>query len=463
MSLTGKATAKVLRGRINRLDTLCISAYDYAVAGGYDGTEEEFMKAASSVVEATEAAQAVTEDMRGYLDTANETLEIIREIVDDGEDGPPIVCEASGEVISVSDSSNRLLKGLTIYGKTTQNGTPSPDAPVPLVSAGDGGSIGVNVAGKNLVSPDAVASYYNYQYLNVYEQEGLLLPAGAYTFSVGETPTGLYVYDFESGSLLNKTINSKALTFTIAEAKRLHFSAYKAEHFDATTVNTLQLEVGNTATVYEPYTVQQISLATPNGLPGIPVASGGNYTDSNGQQWVCDEIDLARGVYVQRIYNPNLSTLAWFEGKANHDGDGKIYSVMLSGVIQNTLGCMISHFKKSNLPTTAVWEQLAMGEFLLTDHLAVCATPYATLNEFISYLESEKAEAVFALKEPIETALDADTLAAYAALHTNKPNTTFMNDANAYMAVGYVADTKLYIDNKFTELQNAILATGANV
>ena len=46
---------------------------------------------------------------------------------------------------------------------------------------------------------------------------------------------------------------------------------------------------------------QTIALQTPNGLPGIPVTSGGNYTDENGQQWVCDEVDLERGVRVQRI------------------------------------------------------------------------------------------------------------------------------------------------------------------
>ena len=36
-------------------------------------------------------------------------------------------------------------------------------------------------------------------------------------------------------------------------------------------------------------------------MPGIPVDSGGNYTDADGQQWVCDEVDFERGVYVQRI------------------------------------------------------------------------------------------------------------------------------------------------------------------
>ena len=63
----------------------------------------------------------------------------------------------------------------------------------------------------------------------------------------------------------------------------------------------MQLELGSTATAYSPYREQFLTLSTPNGLPGIPVTSGGNYTDSSGQQWVCDEVDLAREVMVQRI------------------------------------------------------------------------------------------------------------------------------------------------------------------
>lgn len=44
MSITGNAAAeKVLRGRINRLDTLCMSAYAIAVKNGFEGTEEEWL------------------------------------------------------------------------------------------------------------------------------------------------------------------------------------------------------------------------------------------------------------------------------------------------------------------------------------------------------------------------------------------------------------------------------------
>ena len=74
----------------------------------------------------------------------------------------------------------------------------------------------------------------------------------------------------------------------------------KGTNYNLNDIN-VQLELGSTATAYSPYHEQLLTLPTPNGLPGIPVTSGGNYTDQSGQQWVCDEVDLKRGVRVQRI------------------------------------------------------------------------------------------------------------------------------------------------------------------
>ncbi len=104
----------------------------------------------------------------------------------------------TGNPVSVSDAFSAPLCGLTVYGRSTQDGTPSPDNPAPIVSAGDGGSVAVTLSDGN-----------------------------------GKTQT--------------------------------------------------------------------LTLPTPNGLPGIPVTSGGNYTDPGGQRWVCDEVDLERGVKVQRV------------------------------------------------------------------------------------------------------------------------------------------------------------------
>lgn len=68
----------------------------------------------------------------------------------------------TGNPLSVDDAFPAPLCGLTVYGKSTQDGTPTPDAPVPIVSAGDGAGVkleyqrDVNIAIKKL--EDAVAS-----------------------------------------------------------------------------------------------------------------------------------------------------------------------------------------------------------------------------------------------------------------------------------------------------------------
>lgn len=64
------------------------------------------------------------------------------------------------------------------------------------------------------------------------------------------------------------------------------------------------------------------------------------------------------------------------------------------------------------------------------------------------YLADNPITIYYVLKNPIETKLTDAQIAAYAALHTYKPNTTVYNDAGAYMAAAYVADTKIYIDRR---------------
>lgn len=64
-----------------------------------------------------------------------------------------LVGTETGNPLSVDDAFVAPLCGLTVYGRSTQDGTPTPDAPVPIVSAGDGGSVAVKVTGKNLIQP----------------------------------------------------------------------------------------------------------------------------------------------------------------------------------------------------------------------------------------------------------------------------------------------------------------------
>lgn len=85
-----------------------------------------------------------------------------------------------------------------------------------------------------------------------------------------------------------------------------------------------------------------------------------------------------------------------------------------------------------------------------------------TTNEEIkNYLEQNPIEILYLLKEPIVNELTAEEVKKILALHTNKQNSTIWNDQNADMQITYVADAKNYIDNKFTELSNAIIASAS--
>ena len=57
-----------------------------------------------------------------------------------------LVGTETGNPIAVDDAFSAPLCGLTVYGKSTQDGTPTPDAPAPIVSAGDSGSVAVTLS-----------------------------------------------------------------------------------------------------------------------------------------------------------------------------------------------------------------------------------------------------------------------------------------------------------------------------
>ena len=198
----------------------------------------------------------------------------------------------TGNPLSVDDAFATPLCGLTVYGKSTQDGTPTPDAPVPIVSAGESGSVAVKVTGKNRMPP-------NLKVNDVVE-----------CFIKKNTPiTLVFKGDLVSqgGNILFFDENNNQNWFGIDKGKAEHHVKYPV---DLTKFQYLLSDMASenvcltwnaSSPDYEPYREQLLTLPTPTGLPGIPVTSGGNYTDSQGQQWVCDEVDLERGVKVQRV------------------------------------------------------------------------------------------------------------------------------------------------------------------
>ena len=236
-----------------------------------------------------------------------------------------LVGTETGNPISVDDAFPAPLCTLTVYGRSTQDGTPTPDAPVPIVSAGDSGSLTVKVTGKNLIptncGQNTTALRYDAQYnrwvFDALKAVGLvnariidpetaryLLAAGTYTITLVSSENvqnvTISAVNADWKTLASVTPDRLSKTFSV-NANTIVGCYFVPTDVNATGYLQVQLELGTTATAYSPYREQLLTLPTPHGLPGIPVTSGGNYTDSTGQQWVCDEVDLERGVKVQRV------------------------------------------------------------------------------------------------------------------------------------------------------------------
>lgn len=224
----------------------------------------------------------------------------------------------TGNPIAVDDAFSAPLCGLTVYGKSTQDGTPTPDAPVPIVSAGDGGSLTVKVTGANVLegtAPGGQVSQFGATYTA--NENGVLVTGTATSNSSfylhkDKTPRlthGTYylttkglsdsvVLDFFYVGKITSDVQNQQVMLT----KDVEYSLVLQIQKGKTVNTTVQVSLTrNTITAYSPYREQLLTLPTPNGLPGIPVTSGGSYTDQSGQQWVCDEVDLERGVKVQRV------------------------------------------------------------------------------------------------------------------------------------------------------------------
>ena len=262
--------------------------------------------AANSSAAAKTSEDAAAKSAADADSTANSIKESMTQIAALQKRQNVLVGSEIGNPASCDDAFAAPLCGLSVYGKSTQNGTPTPDAPVPIVSAGDGGSVAVRVTGKNLLNPalfqnnkyqgfNAETGYYGIDSVNGYWITGIqpCLPSTTYHFNA--MIEGGCFYDEKKN-----VIGIADFAFTIKTPAKC---AYYCFNFSSVHVSygTPIIATVSESTAYSPYCEQLLTLPTPNGLPGIPVTSGGNYTDPQGQQWVCDEVDLERGVKVQRV------------------------------------------------------------------------------------------------------------------------------------------------------------------
>lgn len=168
--------------------------------------------------------------------------------------------------------------------------------------------------------------------------------------------------------------------------------------------------------------MQSVLFSTPNGLPGIPVSSGGNYTDENAQQWICDELDFERGVYRRRIKHANVVSYKT-ASSSTHTGYRYLAS-NLQDVSRKYKECLCDIATYSETASNGTEGIRASGE-------------YNTIVLYYENLTNDNvpADVAYILSDPIETTLSETDIAAYRALTTYKGTTIL--ESECYLKVKY--------------------------
>ena len=344
----------------------------------------------------------------------------------------------TGNPIAVDDAFSSPLCGLTVYGKSTQDGTPTPDAPVPIVSAGDGGSLTVKVTGKNLLDPslfqnnkyqsfNAETGYYKIDSLNGYWITGLqpCLPNTTYRFNIAIE--GGCFYDEKKN-----VIGIAGFEFTLKTPVKC---AYYCVNFSsvAKPYGTPVIATVSEPATYSPYHEQLLTLPTPNGLPGIPVTSGGNYVDQSSQQWVCDEVDLERGVRVRRVWKAQVTTK---NGVLDEEYRIRISISGKKGKAGDS-NCIISI-----TPYTS-WTSCVMNNLLYLKNVKKSDGSFYTAKELQAL--ALDVDVVYQLATPIEIPLTPAEIAAYKALTAYGPDTVVQAGDGAGVKLEYQRDVNITI------------------
>lgn len=400
--------------------------------------------------------------------------------------------------IMVCDEENQTYEPYT-GGKPS----PSPEYPQEIVSVGGNGSIEVNVRGKNLVD------IYGYSANGIDNPEDKRILNNAYGTTLNTTEKtdklivnqeildGATIENYTSGyfciginrklevgknyiimfrfnvirnllSTSNILVSFNGISFDRAEVigdkvavkaeyKELGKKQYievRNNGMSAELSDFMITEVGETDD-YEPYKQSTATIPLSNGLPGIPVTTGGNYTDENGQQYICDEIDFARGKKVQRIWK------GVFDGSSDekwaYDNEQRARMILNNGnlgtYVQRDIASMCSNLLwNRNVYLDSNREN---GYLISNDTLFVRVTESLALNtepDFRTWLASNPVTFQYVLATPIKTDLTEAQIQAYKSLTTFKPTSIISNDENAQMNVEYACDTKTWVTNKINTL-----------
>lgn len=371
--------------------------------------------------------------------------------------------------------------------------SPSPDYPQEIKSVGDGGSVEVVSTGENLYSGGDIQEitqelskkisvpcpgapliikavfvpvsgepngYVNIEY---YDGENKTLGVNGVIKEIGTQNTE-FVYHAKgkfanNGANVNMAdVRKIVFTFTVHSSGPVGYSAQDI------MVCTDRDESEVTFSGYQSSTA---TFSTPNGLPGIPVYSGGNYTDADGQQWICDEIDTKAGVYRQRVakktYNGSESEIWNYH---NDTGVNQFYTGISDMLHVTDIPIVMCKYFRQELVANrrGNYETIYPVNFNNGPGFAINTNITTSVTEWKQWLQGNPITVQYALATPVETPLSDAELISAGDFRTfaTVTNATTEDPVEPEITLEHAADLKTYIDKKLAEISAATLENATN-
>lgn len=311
----------------------------------------------------------------------------------------------------ITDSDNGKIRDMMIYGKSSQDGTPTPENPVEIKSVVNPV---IKICGKNLFDskkfPIILNRAIDTNTGNLYEslsgnycatEKYIPFPYSGKKVSFNASMSlCAYDKDYKFISTVNKN-NGQVPTGTMYV------------RFDIRTEDKdkAQIELSENTTTYEPYKEQTIQL--PITLNAIPVSSGGNVT-INGQQYVSDYIDVERGKVVRCVKREPLSKNGRLSSSSSPFYTYNLPSAKPKTITEVFALCNLAQF---NSITTSN-SQIGISSDG-SNSLRMRLDGYATLEQYTRL----SAEIIYELATPIEEDLTSEQIQSLQALKTKHPVT----------------------------------------
>lgn len=382
----------------------------------------------------------------------------------------------SGEAVSLQKTLAGKFPQIQIFGKAIQDGTPAPDIEVPIQPVGVESSgeyqVPINTTGNQLFDASKIStktqsgatvtnnddgsftvsgsgqlsSTFNQAYVYNHQDTVKILKAGALHL-VADTSTypilqiyiqtssgakSLVTNNPSAGSKTNEILQS--VLGDTSSTLTLQFYGNSGTDIKPGTIKPMLYQSGDGA--WEPFVEpNQVQFPFDTPLYGVPVSSGGNYTDASGQQWISDVADR------QEASVTRYCGVQVFDGSADEN-----WSLIknVDGVLNfrvNLLQIGYGAYPKSicNRFIYLVDSNVSSNHYYLTSENLNIFINGSLLNNndvegFKTWLQSNPVTIVYPLETPTSEPFGFDLNTASATLQSLNPNTNIFS--STYPAAG---------------------------